>query len=156
MDILTDETNTIKLNVGGTIFQCHPETLLAYPDTKLARLKFTDSRAWFFDRDPRLFGCILDAYRKREIHVSRDICGETFRKELEYWELSGEHVAPCCWKTLYSSEEDMESMHMLLRTCTETKRANRNQRSGPREKVWQTLEEPCSSRCAFVSTPACL
>ena len=139
----------MKLNVGGTVFQCYKQIFQTFPDSRLARLDCDITSEHFFDRDQSLFRCILDSYRKGTIHLSKDICGTTFLQELEFWELSPKHVAPCCWKTLYSSEEDVDTMNQLLQyKLTKSPPVYSN---GLRQKLWRFLDQPHSSRMALVS-----
>lgn len=152
MSGLEEDYNTIKLNIGGTIFQCFTETLQAFPQSKLAQIKRSYGKEHFFDRDPGLFRCILDAYRKGSIHISKDICGTTFAQEMEFWELSQKDIAPCCWKTIYSSEEDRVTMDKLvtfIQEGSETNGPEHRERSNL-EKIWFLLDKPTSSRPAFV------
>ena len=144
------EGSVVKLNVGGTIFQCYKQIFQTFPDSRLARLDCDITSEHFFDRDQSLFRCILDSYRKGTIHLSKDICGTTFLQELEFWELSPKHVAPCCWKTLYSSEEDVDNMNQLLTKC-HTEDDLSGQDVSLTQRIWIFLYQPSSSKVAFVS-----
>lgn len=60
--------SVIRLNVGGTIFQCHADTLKTFPDSILAHLDEKteyynfEYEEYFFDRNPLLFAYILDSF----------------------------------------------------------------------------------------------
>ena len=61
----------VSLNVGGTIFQTSPSTMLKYPDSKLARIynegqKIKDLN-FFFDEDPEYFRIVLNFLRKGKV-----------------------------------------------------------------------------------------
>jgi hypothetical protein len=61
----------VSLNVGGTIFQTSPSTMLKYPDSKLARMynegqKIKDLN-FFFDEDPEYFRIVLNFLRKGKL-----------------------------------------------------------------------------------------
>ena len=149
----------ITLNVGGTSFQCFAETLKTFPDSVLARLDetaehyVTETGEYFFDRDPLTFCHILNASRKGAIHLPKDMCGTTFREELEFWKISPRHVAPCCWEALYKCEEDVSTMQKLienLKQSTNTCILLKLQHDF-RQKIWLFLDEPNSSRFALVS-----
>ena len=149
METSLNNLDVVKLNIGGIMFQCYRKTFNTFPDSRLARLDRENKAELFYDRDPSLFACILDSYRKGKIHMSKDICGTTFLQELEFWELSPKHVAPCCWKTLYSSEEDVDTMNQLLQyKLTKSPPVYSN---GLRQKLWRFLDQPHSSRMALVS-----
>ncbi|KAL4240905.1 hypothetical protein ACF0H5_001687 [Mactra antiquata] len=149
--------NKVRFNIGGTLFLTFDDTLKHFPESKLANLSTCrdnyddDTREYFFDRNPVLFGFILDAYRKEEIHLPSDICGPTFRKELEFWELSLSHVAPCCWEALYKSDDDIKTVNKLMDNykenasmCSELDNHNKW-----RKTLWLFLEDPNSSKFAM-------
>ena len=150
----------ITLNIGGTVFQCFAETLKTFPDSVLAHIDesndhyVAETRQYFFDRDPLTFFHILNASRKGSIHVPKDMCGTTFREELEFWKISPRHVAPCCWEALYKSEEDMSTMQKLIQNLKEKTTTCLLLKPGAdfRQKIWLFLEEPNSSKYALVSS----
>ena len=150
METSLNTLDVVKLNIGGIMFQCYRKTFNTFPDSRLARLDRENKAELFYDRDPSLFACILDSYRKGKIHMSKDICGTTFLQELEFWELSPKHVAPCCWKTLYSSEEDVDNMNQLLTKC-HTEDDLPGQDVSLTQRIWIFLYHPSSSKVAFVS-----
>ena len=68
----------IALNVGGTRFETTRQTLLLYPDSMLAKMfdiempmepgiRSGDDGAYFFDRDPDYFRCLLNFLRCRKV-----------------------------------------------------------------------------------------
>lgn len=97
----------IKFNVGGKLFECFPETLKQFPESKLAKLDdnfdefYCPDRAFFFDRSPVIFEAILEACRTGELHIPRETCGSTFKRELDFWDISPRYLSPCCWKSFY-------------------------------------------------------
>ncbi|XP_052778532.1 potassium voltage-gated channel protein Shaw-like [Mya arenaria] len=130
------------------------------PESKLARLTEddleletgTDRSEYFFDRNPVFFNIILDAYRKGFVHLPKDICGLDFKKELDFWEISPGHVAPCCWEAYYRGQSEEDTMTRLM----DNYKNNTNvclmlgQRESFKERLWLFLDEPHSSRHAFV------
>ncbi|WAR25987.1 KCNAW-like protein [Mya arenaria] len=119
--------SVVKLDIGGTIFKCYRETLYTFPESKLARLQeddlvletSTDRNEYFFDRNPVFFNIILDAYRKGVVHLPKDICGLDFKKELDFWEISPGHVAPCCWEAYYRGQSEEDTMTRLMENYRE-------------------------------------
>uniref|UniRef100_A0A1B0CDH3 BTB/POZ domain-containing protein KCTD3 n=2 Tax=Lutzomyia longipalpis TaxID=7200 RepID=A0A1B0CDH3_LUTLO len=84
----------VHLNVGGTKFATSRQTLTWIPDTfftallsgRIASLK-DESGAIFIDRDPSLFGFILNYLRTREVDIrNHDI--RMLRHEAEYYNIS--------------------------------------------------------------------
>ncbi|XP_059611559.1 BTB/POZ domain-containing protein KCTD3 isoform X2 [Phlebotomus argentipes] len=84
----------VHLNVGGTKFATSRQTLTWIPDTfftallsgRIASLK-DDTGAIFIDRDPSLFGFVLNYLRTREVDIrNHDI--RMLRHEAEYYNIS--------------------------------------------------------------------
>ena len=159
MDIMdiASKNSRVKLNVGGTHFECYTSTLSAFPDSKLAMLNEASDNydverdEYFFDRNPLIFGHILDAYRSGDIHLPNDVCGDRFRDELSFWDISINYVRPCCWEKLYRSESDIYTIKLLLEGVKlGTNKEPESQRW--KDKVWLLLDEPKSSKLAMVST----
>ncbi|KAL4240906.1 hypothetical protein ACF0H5_001688 [Mactra antiquata] len=154
---MTANGSRVRLNIGGTTFLTYDETLAQFPESKLANLSrcmdnYDDyTREYFFDRNPVLFGFILDAYRKEEIHLPGDICGPTFRKELEFWELSLSHVAPCCWEALYKSDDDVKTVNKLMDNYKKNAsiRLTLDNHCSYRKRLWLFLDDPKSSYFAM-------
>ena len=61
----------VSLNVGGTIFQTSPSTMLKYPDSKLARMYNEGQKIknlnFFLDEDPEYFRIVLNFLRKGKV-----------------------------------------------------------------------------------------
>uniref|UniRef100_A0A1B0D3S3 Uncharacterized protein n=1 Tax=Phlebotomus papatasi TaxID=29031 RepID=A0A1B0D3S3_PHLPP len=84
----------VHLNVGGTKFATSRQTLTWIPDTfftallsgRIASLR-DDTGAIFIDRDPSLFGFVLNYLRTREVDIrNHDI--RMLRHEAEYYNIS--------------------------------------------------------------------
>ena len=102
-----DSHKRIRFNVGGKLFECLAKTLKRYPDSRLAHLdKNTDDNLhapedYFFDRNPIIFEAVLEACRTGELHVPRETCYSTLKRELEFWKIPPGYLSPCCWKSFY-------------------------------------------------------
>lgn len=148
----------VRINIGGTGFKCFAKTLKTFPESKLADIeKYAEhydfeNKEYFFDRNPLCFEYILDACRKGAVHLPKDMCGATFKEDLDYWEISPRHVAPCCWEALYKSDGDVSVVRKLLTLLKE--RTNvcllLGQHDSWRERAWLFLDEPRSSKPATV------
>lgn len=149
----------IKLNVGGTIFLTNSSTLMKFSGSKLANIEkygeqfCSGDNEYYFDRNPVIFAHILDAYRKGAVHVPRDVCGITFKQELEFWEISPAEVATCCWQTLYQSEEDEITVSDLIKYYLHNTNSSfyLKERKSLRERLWLFFDEPTSSVASMVS-----
>jgi hypothetical protein len=96
----------IRINICGTIFECHSKTLKTFKEFRLTKLHVQTTHSarneYFYDRNPLMFNGILDSCRKGTIHLPKDICRASFSEELDYWGVSPSHVAPCCWDLIFS------------------------------------------------------
>ncbi|XP_068610216.1 potassium voltage-gated channel subfamily S member 3b [Brachionichthys hirsutus] len=105
------EEDQVHLNVGGVRHKVDPDTLLRFPHTRLARLLRCRGEAailelcddyspaegeFYFDRNPRVFLCVLNFYRTGRIHVMEELCVFYFSQEIEYWGIPELHLSPCC------------------------------------------------------------
>ncbi|XP_060579251.1 potassium voltage-gated channel protein Shaw-like [Ruditapes philippinarum] len=151
-----DGRQNLRINVGGTVFMCHADILKSFPESFLAsidkQMPNHKNNEYFFDRNPYIFAFILDGFRKGSIHVPKDICGTTFKEELEFWEVAESNVAPCCWEALYKSDEDKLTMQKLMKKFERNTNVFLTQRNGVsfKNRLWLFLDEPNSSKFALV------
>jgi hypothetical protein len=109
----------IQFNVRGTTFITYRRTLDRFPNTRLASLSIDadnfiqEENSYFFDRDPDIFNVVLNYYQWGEIHIPKHLCGATFRRELEFWNISDVNVAKCCWQTYYQYNSDLTILDQL-------------------------------------------
>lgn len=109
MDTIADR---IVINVGGKRHETYASTLQTIPDTRLAWiaesfLANNNRQEIFFDRNPELFGIILNYYRTGQLHAPRDFCGPLFEAELIFWGIEEREMEACCWP-YYSQHRDAE------------------------------------------------
>ena len=73
----SDSNSIVSLNVGGTIFQTRPETLLKYENSKLAKMyeegKKIKNTNFFLDQNPDYFKVILDFLRNGKVMELEDL-----------------------------------------------------------------------------------
>jgi hypothetical protein len=119
-------TNTrVILNVSGIRFETYMSTLNLIPESRLANLSATNSdydqnkNEYFFDRHPGAFIAILNYYRTGKLHSPRDLCGNQFYEELDYWGITQYAIEPCCWTT-YSQQRDVDEKLKQIRDTIET------------------------------------
>lgn len=181
---MTTKSDILTLDISGTVFKTRISTLQTIPESRLAQLVITQKgraeKSIFFDRDPRCFFAILNAYRDGELHTPKDICPQRFRKELDFWKIPLHLLAPCCWETYYKSEEDLSVTAVLLqryqlRKCSRNKVENTDEnlicqspsiqkvlgkqetgKGNKPSKLWLFLDEPASSHAAKVRESQCL
>ncbi|KAK7481952.1 hypothetical protein BaRGS_00026755 [Batillaria attramentaria] len=132
----------VRLNVGGTLFTTTRDVLQRYPNTllgsreKIAPYYNRVRREYFFDRNPHLFAAILDLYRTHELHLPRNLCGNSALKELEFWEVPAVWVAGCCWTMLHCAIQDRR-LYKDLRFTMESGGSSRADAHFLRYKIWK-------------------
>ncbi|KAJ1169932.1 hypothetical protein NDU88_001817 [Pleurodeles waltl] len=158
----------ITINVGGVRFKTHSSTLKTFPGTKLANL--TESHAssiynfdpnlkeFFFDRNPSVFGYVLEYYRTGRLHFPSEICKSVFIQELEFWEINESQLAHCCWLNLNKKDCDVEHFNVWddkdqtdgegLLTTNSTGRTDFSCRARCQPKIWALFKIPPSSASA--------
>lgn len=152
---------SVRLNIGGTVFKCYRKTLSTFKESKLNKLdKDTDDfdsgqNEFYFDRNPLLFTYIIDAFRKGSVHIPKDICGTTFKEELEFWNIPLDKVAPCCLEALYRSKDDIDTIETLITHQEETSVSDELEQGklNLKKRLWRFLDDPSSSKIAQVIIP---
>ncbi len=162
-----EESDLVKLNVGGTVFVTLRTTLAHIPNTRLSNLQERDpnynktTKEWFFDRNPTLFNCILDLYRTEQLHFPHGFCGPSIRKELLYWQIDETFISSCCWNRYREFEQEKKIFDRIERAFeSKTLLAYTDSRFDGNLSKWEKwkkriyifMEEPTSSRAASVST----
>ncbi|XP_070705642.1 delayed-rectifier potassium channel regulatory subunit KCNS3-like [Pempheris klunzingeri] len=117
------EEDQVHLNVGGERHKVDPDMLLRFPHTRLARLLRCQSEAailelcddysptekeYYFDRNPRVFLCVLNFYHTGRIHMMEEVCVFSFSQEIEYWGIQELHLSPCCSYWYHERKEYIE------------------------------------------------
>lgn len=160
MDISNNPRERIVINVGGKKFECFKNTLQKHPKTKLADLTNTSSfwdnerKEFFFDRDPKLFSFVLNFYRNGELHVPHNVCGPAIKRELEFWGITDNDVAPCCWKSynnFLEQEKCIELVEDAFGGDVSYNVDHHTRKERIQKKIWFFLEDPDSSPAAKVS-----
>ena len=165
--------DTVVLDVGGEKFSIERKTLQRYPKSRLARLmrapnvaeilkhceEFTPGSPpeYFFDRNPDRFPVILNMYRIKELHMSRNGCPLVFQKELEYWMIDEDDMEPCCSITYYEKvvvcqnekEEENDIKEKAVQQA-EDEDFGETKLGKLRFFIWSTLEYPGSNAYAQV------
>ncbi|XP_072275356.1 voltage-gated potassium channel KCNC1-like [Pyxicephalus adspersus] len=152
----------VVINVGGVRFETYASTLLAFPGTKLASLAEINPdeasnydprhNEFFFDRNPKVFGYILDYYRTKHLHCSDNICRAVLLEELTFWELSSTQLSHCCWLKISNKSQVLEDFSSWYETAQndeqlllQTDRADYSWRGRWQPKVWNHFQMPYST-----------
>ncbi|KAM4642687.1 voltage-gated potassium channel KCNC1-like [Discoglossus pictus] len=162
----------VIINVGGVRFETYINTFQTFPGTKLANL--TESGAcseydqknneFFFDRNPKVFGYVLDFYRTKHLHCSNDICRSVLMDELSFWEINSSQLDHCCWLKINSKDNDMEDLSNwdnMTQSDQEqlfgqTGRVDYTWRGRWQPKIWALFEMPFSSLTSMCITAVSL
>ncbi|XP_069101851.1 potassium voltage-gated channel protein Shaw-like [Argopecten irradians] len=155
-EVITTMTDQAHFNIGGTRFSTTWSTLLKMPNSRLGRLydgvKGTEREhvEFFFDRNPAVFGCILDFYRTGVLHLPETVCGRQIREELGFWEISAGLVSSCCWRVLYKGDSVNKTMTFLDTELPVFPNGMQLIHKGGKtsETIWNLLEHPSSSLMA--------
>eukprot|EP00066_Takifugu_rubripes_P010915 XP_003979145.1 PREDICTED: potassium voltage-gated channel subfamily S member 3-like [Takifugu rubripes] len=125
------DQDQVHLNVGGMRHNVDRDTLLRFPHTRLARLLRCQSEAailelcddyspaereYYFDRNPRVFLCVLNFYRTSRIHMMEEVCVFSFSQEIEYWGIQELHLSPCCNGWYHERKEYIQDMDRDVRS----------------------------------------
>ncbi|XP_052098414.1 potassium voltage-gated channel subfamily S member 2-like [Mytilus californianus] len=91
------------INVSGTKFEISKAALLTQPDTRLGKIALSTSTSekqeLYFDRPATAFESILTFYQTRKLHMPPNVCPNSFKEDLDYWQIDYEYLDKCC---LYS------------------------------------------------------
>ncbi|XP_071984050.1 voltage-gated potassium channel KCNC1-like [Engystomops pustulosus] len=153
----------VVINVGGVRFETYARTLQSFPGTKLASLAMPDpgdsmdydpqQNEFFFDRNPKVFGYILDYYRTKHLHCSDNMCRSVLMEELSFWEISYLQLSHCCWLKINTKSRDLEDF-MSWEGTAENEKKNQLGQTGNidyswrgrwQPKVWPLFDKPFSS-----------
>ena len=168
LDSGSELLDLVTINVGGTRFETSWSTLSSIPNTRLSDITRKSKcynaakDEFFFDRNPLLFGHILDFYRTGELHFPHNCCGPSIKKELIFWRIDEADIAPCCWHRYREYEEKNKIFDRIERAfdSTPTQPCNTftaDQMVAPstsaiwKRRIYLFLEDPMSSRGAKVS-----
>ena len=126
-----NEEDQVHLNVGGVRHEVDPSMLLRFPHTRLARLLCCQSEAailelcddyiqdeeeYYFDRNPRVFMCVLNFYQTGRIHMMEEVCVFSFSQEIEYWGIQEFYLSPCCNNWYHERKEYIEDRDWDIRS----------------------------------------
>lgn len=148
-------SNTLRINISGTIFQVQLSTLLRFPNSRLAKIAEDHSvsgetNVIYFDQDATLFSHVLRCCRSGEVHVPALICPREFLKELQFWGIPLEKISPCCWPTFYKAEEILNTLGKLKNVTASSEEYKNTKKTSVREKIWLFLDDPNYSYAAKV------
>lgn len=159
----------VVINVGGVRFETYASTLQSFPGTKLASLAEpapSDAQNYdpqlnefFFDRNPKVFGYILDYFRTKQLHCSDNMCRSALMEELSFWELSGLQLSHCCWLKINTKSTDLEDFMSWDGTAQNIHQQHLLQagsvdfswRGRWRPKIWPLFSQPFSSLASKVT-----
>ena len=153
----------VKLNVGGVKFEILRDTLHKVKKGRLWKISNTDDQCdihklcddfnsneleFFFDRDPTLFGYILNYYRLGRLHISESLCPVSLNNELIYWELDQPLMDVCCEEKLYNKEIEIDTtLTAYIKIHSEVKiqrlrdaKSKLNDLDKLKKKVWNIVD----------------
>ena len=90
-----------------------------------------------------------------ELHVPLEVCGAVVKRELDYWQITENHIKSCCWRNYRSYIENKRILDSFNRSilkqqmCIDTTGLQGWEKY--RTKIWLILEYPRTSKAAMVS-----
>lgn len=113
-----------------------------------------DDCEFFFDRQPRSFGTVLNFYRTNKLHMVEELCVINFSEDLDYWGIDELYLDSCCQHKYHQRKEHVfEEMRKEQESLRQ--RDDEEFGDGPLTRyqrlVWDLLEKPQSSLAARVS-----
>ena len=162
---MSEKIETIKINVGGRLFITKERTLQRHPGTKLANIRDTcdffdkSRKEYYFDRNPLIFQSILDYYRTGKLHFGTNVCADQIREALEFWEIPSSNMGPCCWKHFCKVYSDLKTVAIIEEHFLKPRNSSLGWTSSSaarlKDRVWDILEHPKTSKLAMVSLHKC-
>jgi hypothetical protein len=163
-DWLRMPTGIVTICLRGKIFVIPRSCILRKPGTRLCEAleeAQDDDIPLYFNRNSEFFELILDYYATGELHVSRNVCFESFKNELQFWKINLSELSPCCQTKVVADEQGQ-----YLKTVLKVRNILRSEHDhllemkarGTKLSCWEQirlfLEEPSSSLAARVSAYA--
>ncbi|RXM30191.1 Potassium voltage-gated channel subfamily V member 1 [Acipenser ruthenus] len=153
------------INVGGSRYVLTQEMLASYPETRLGKLALSAREAvldlcddanfvdneFFFDRNSQTFKYIMNYYKTGRLHVMEELCAISFLQEIEYWGIDELSIDSCCRDKYYRRKEMSETLN--VQKDSEPMENEDEDFSGVicemlRQKLWEVMEKPDSSKAA--------
>ncbi|XP_041366363.1 potassium voltage-gated channel protein Shab-like [Gigantopelta aegis] len=156
--------HNIILNIRGEHFVVNASILEHFPNTRLGRLakdpnldeQLDENGEIFYNKDPIMFGYIMDFYRGEELHVPKDKCVVSVEEDLEYWGIEDSLISLCCRKRFLASLNELYKTEQIKRELASLTQQDRqtmmdspikqtlvtifnNRKSSRAEKVWSCL-----------------
>ena len=78
----------VSIQVGGKTFASRLSTIAKFPEALLWKAYGFNSKHFdlvFWDRNPRVFECLLDYYRTNRLALPPDVDLQTIKTELSFW-----------------------------------------------------------------------
>ncbi|KAG8014051.1 Potassium voltage-gated channel subfamily V member 2 [Nibea albiflora] len=164
------QSNIVKLNVGGKVFQIPKHLVLQHPKTRIGvlalcndpvkRLTLCDdynvqNNEFFFDRDPMFFHYIFHFYCSRVLWVMDSLCPVSFEEEMSFWGLKLKDTPRCCRILFEEKLDDIRDQLKVNQELVDEIKPHQDDEGykdmflgGLRKTLWDLMENPYSSLSA--------
>ena len=79
------------------------------------------------------------------------VCPREFLREMEFWGIPVQNIAPCCWPTFYKTDFILNILDKLTEVTSQTPEEHRKSKDLTRvQNIWLFLDNPNYSNTAKV------
>ena len=158
-----DDLDKMEISIRGVVYEVDIHSLKIAPNSKLCKLgeKWSNHylnhsgsnkrRAFYLNQNPAIFHCILDYYKTGKLHLPDGLCGHQLKRELSFWGLGENVIAPCClWKVRdgIDTATKISSIQMMLESRDDFLQLSR---LCWKTRLWSKFRYPFSSWEGIVS-----
>ena len=155
------------IDVRGIKYKIPSNIILQSKYTSTLTKLFTENpdKELYINRNSAFFELILDYHVSGVLHLPDNLCLSKIKEELQFWNVSEERLALCCWSTLTEKLEQQAAIrHVYLGAIVGNsavhleqicKQEQKNKQNGEKKtskclQIWNCMEDPLSCHHAKV------
>ena len=140
-DILEDLSKDVSMDPNDLLDVCDAYDLETYE--------------FYFNRDPYILNLILNYYINDKLHVNDSICVCLLTDELKYWQIDEYLISSCCQNKFFEKTDQIND-DIFIENKEKNKLIQNEEKHDSylpalKEKIWNLLENPTSSKFARVT-----
>ena len=91
------QSDVMTVCIRGVDYKIDKKILRSTPYSTLYKMSQQDGEgAFYVNRNPAIFQCVLDYYVTGQLHLPAGMCGQQVRRDVAFWGLDTDVIAPCC------------------------------------------------------------